>query len=387
MLHVKRITAAVTSHGLAAVLAVLMLTGTAATAGAASLNDQAGSASDNAVTCRTGINVRVAMAPGQPAASTISGELCSTLAERRNGAAVQLLIPGATYTHDYWDFGVVDGASYSYAREVAAEGIATFAIDPLGTGASSRPASTTITAQADTFVTHQLVQGLRHGKVSGTRYGQVITVGHSLNSLIAWDEAIAYHDVDGVIVTGAAHSLAAAFGQAFGTDLHPAGDDPKFAGSGLDDGYLTTVPGVRGTLFYNKRDADPAVIAADEARKDVVSGTELNTALPVVTSTATQAINVPVLDILGSNDFTTCGLNAQGHSFDCATGAAVAAQEAPFYSAQAHIHACVIPGSGHDISLALNNGLQATDAIAWTDALVTHRAAGHFGAGLAWNCG
>ena len=99
------------------------------------------------------------------------------------------------------------------ARAVAAEGIATFIIDPLGSGASSRPASTKITAQADAFIAHQLVQALREGKIAGIRFGTVIAAGHSLNSLIVWDEAITYHDVDGVIVTGAAHSLAARTGQ------------------------------------------------------------------------------------------------------------------------------------------------------------------------------
>ena len=225
---------------------------------------------------------------------------------------VQLLIPGATYSHDYWDFGVVDGFTYSYAREVAAAGIATFTIDPLGSGASPRTASTKITAQADAFIAHQLVQALRDGTVAGIRFAKVIEVGHSLNSLIVWDEAIAYHDVDGVIVTGAAHSLAAAFAKAVSADLYPAADDPKFARTGLDSGYLTTVPGSRGPLYYHEPDADPAVIALDEARKDVVSGTELNTALPVVTDTATRAIGVPVLDILGSDDFTTCGLEHAG---------------------------------------------------------------------------
>ena len=112
-------------------------------------------------------------------------------------------------------------------------------------------------------------------------------------------------------------------------------------------------------------------------------GTELNTALPVVTNTATRAIDVPVLNLLGGDDFTTCGLSTQGHVFDCSTGAAVAAQEAPFYSPRAQIHACVIPGSGHDISLALNGGFQAGDAIAWSDKYVTHHRAGR----LPLDCG
>lgn len=369
---------------LSTALAVAGTFGIAAAAGASAIGPAQGG-SHHAVTCRSGIRIPVALASGQPAGDTISGELCSTRGELRPGSTVQLLIPGATYAHDYWDFGTVNGVGYSYARAVAAEGIATLAIDPLGSGASSRPASTQITARTDTYVDHQVVQALRDGGIAGIRFGQVITVGHSLNSLIVWDEAIAYHDVDGIIVTGAAHSLAAAFASSGG--FYPAIKDPKFAGSGLDPGYLTTVPGSRGKLFYNPRDADPAVIALDDARKDVFSGTELTTALPVVTSTATRAIDVPVLDILGGDDFTTCGLSTTGGTFDCSSGAAVAAQEAPFYAPQAQFHACAIPGSGHDISLALNHGVEARDAIAWSDSFVTHHGPDRGGQPLPPDCG
>jgi hypothetical protein len=65
-----------------------------------------------------------------------------------------------------------------------------------------------------------------------------------------------------------------------------------------------------------------------------------------------------------------------GKGFDCSSGAAVAAQDAPFYSPQAYIHACVVPGSGHDISLALNHGRQVTDAVAWSSAYVGQLSSG-----------
>src|SRR5690348_7840537 len=108
--------------------------------------------------------------------------------------------------------------------------------------------------------------------------------------------------------------------------LYPAVNDPKFAKSGLDSGYLTTVPGTRAALYYNSPDADPAVIAKDEERKDVVSASELNinAILPLVTGNATLAIHVPVLTILGESDLPTCGPNTQGGNFDCSTGAVVA---------------------------------------------------------------
>ena len=94
-----------------------------------------------------------------------------------------------------------------------------------------------------------------------------------------------------------------------------------------------------------------------EERKDVVSATLPSTGVAIVTTTATQAIHVPVLSILGEDDVPTCGPNIQGGNFDCSTGAVVALQEVLFYSPQARIHACVIPFSGHDVSLAINHRL------------------------------
>jgi hypothetical protein len=361
---IKRALARLPRRGALALAAAGTLLGAAGASQAAASATHLAWHSGHKVVCQHDIRIPVALAPGKPAGQTVSGELCSAEAERHKGTTVQLLIPGATYTHHYWDFGKVDGIRYSYARSVAAGGFATFAIDTLGTGDSSHPVSTALTAQASAFVAHQLVQALRHGRVDGIRFGKVIEVGHSLNSLIVWDEAIAYHDVAGVIVTGAAHSLAAAFAKS--NAFYPAKDDPKFAGSGLDSGYLTTVPGSRAKLFYHAPDADPRVIKVDEQRKDIVSATELNTALGVLATKATRAITVPVLDLLGSHDFTTCGLSTTGTTFDCSSGAAVAAQEAPFYSPQAQLHACIVPGSGHDISLARNHRRQVADVLAWS---------------------
>ena len=346
-----------------------------------------GHARDASVTCRQDLRLPVALAPGQPAAYSVTGELCSTPAERHDGRSVQLLIPGATYDHRYWDFGTIDGRRYSYARDVSALGYPTFALDMFGTGDSSTPPSNQVTIDATAFVAHQAVQALRDGRVAGIRFGKVIEVGHSLNSIAIWQEAITYQDVNGVILTGVAHSIAARFAQLAGTDFYPASMDPEFAGRGLDSGWLTTVPGVRGTLFYSPGDADAAVIAADEAGKGLVSATELNTGVPLVPTNGTLAIRAPVLDILGSDDLTTCGPNPQGHVFDCSSGAAVAAQETPFYSPEAHIHGCVIPGSGHDVSLALNNWLQVDDAVRWSNAYVGIGRGQRDHDGLPRNCG
>jgi len=222
--------------------------------------------------------------------------------------------------------------------------------------------------QAAARVAHQIVQCLRNGGIGGVQFGKVIPVGHSLGSVVVWQEAITYGDVDGLIVTGAAHSLTTRFLNA--NPFYPASNDPAFSGMGLDAGYLTTTPGIRASLFYNDPQSDPVGILSNEALKDVVPAIALTTGLPFVTSTATLAINVPVLTILGSADLLTCGANTQGAVFDCSSAAVVVAQEAPFYSRQTAVGACVIPDSGHNISLSQNRHLQVEDAVAWSNAFV-----------------
>jgi pimeloyl-ACP methyl ester carboxylesterase len=323
------------------------------------------------VVCRYFTGIPVALAPEGDANYTVGGELCATPDELLDGTTIQLLIPGATYNHSYWNFGRVGGMRYSYSRDVVTRGFPTFALDELGEGDTSRPPSEQMTMDAAAFVAHQIVQALRSGSINGVQFGKVILVGHSLGSVVVWDEAINYGDVDGVIVTGAAHFLTAAF-----LDLmlfYPAVNDPKFSDSGLDNGWLTTVPDIRAEAFYSASDSDPAVIALDEERKDIVPGPKLMTGLPIVLSDATLAIQVPVLTIVGSNDLTTCGANPEGEMFDCSSGSAIATQEAPFYSPEAQIHACAIPDSGHSLSLALNNQLQARYSAVWSHAFVGQR--------------
>jgi hypothetical protein len=81
---------------------------------------------DDGVTCNH-YTVPVELASGLTPLK-IEGELCSTNMERRSGKTVQLVIHGAATNHAYWDFGTVDGVRYSYARDVAERGIATFAM-------------------------------------------------------------------------------------------------------------------------------------------------------------------------------------------------------------------------------------------------------------------
>jgi pimeloyl-ACP methyl ester carboxylesterase len=152
-------------------------------------------AGDDAVVSRR-FTIPAALAPGQPASYSVSGGLFATQNELVAGTTVQVLVAGATYTLDYWDFGTVDGRRYSYARAVAAHGFPTFAFDEIGSGNSSHPPSDQVTIQSAAFVAHQILQALRNGSVAGIQFGKVIIVGHSLSCLVVWVEAIKFGDVD-----------------------------------------------------------------------------------------------------------------------------------------------------------------------------------------------
>ena len=212
----------------------------------------------------TPATLNVALTPGGPQSFTIVGELC--LPAHGSATAVHLVVHGATYDHTYWN-GPFQPAIYSYEKALTTAGYAVFNYDRIGDGQSSHPVSTDISIPTDAFVAHQVVQALRGGQIGGTAFQRVVLVGHSGGSIISWQEAGQFHDVDGVILTAIAHSFNGAGLQLIFADLYPAVNDPLFANSGLDTGYLTTTPGSRDALFYNNATADPAVVAQDEATK------------------------------------------------------------------------------------------------------------------------
>lgn len=366
---------------------VLSLSAVAASA-ALSLG-AAGSAAAAAapVSCSLVKGIPVTLSAGSATSYSISGELCATAAERRDGTTVQLLIHGATYDHTYWDFGEVDGVGYSYARDLAADGYPTFAIDEVGT-TDARPSvpSADVTLDSVAYVAHEAIQDLKAGKIAGVKFGKVIEVGHSQGSYTTWVEAATYHDVAGVIITGAAHSLSTAAIGVLGSDFTAANTDPQFAGLGLDSGYETTVPGERGSMFYNPADSDPNVISRDEATKNVVSSTLVGDDLSYDIPSIIGRITAPVLVVLGGDDDLFCGSLSDGTTLDCSSGNSIASEEAPYY-ADTKIRACKVPGSGHDINLARNHILEEVDARAWSNEYVGQNGAPAPGTGpLPFEC-
>lgn len=253
----------------------------------------------DAVTCRdvvTPISVPGA-APG-----SIYGRYCHTAAA--NGNPLQILVPGVTYTHLYWDLPGFDGR-YSYTGFMNRHGYDTLAIDRLGIGRSTRPTlAMHVDAYSNADALHQVVDSVRTNGLAGRHYERIVLTGHSYGTLTSDLTAATYGGVDGIIGTGWLQQPTVLGLIGVMSSFHPAAMDPKFTGTVVDPGYVTTRPGVRG-FFYEAGETDPAVIVADEENKDTASSAEMTYMVPANTGMTTR-IGVPTLRIIGERDRVVC---------------------------------------------------------------------------------
>jgi pimeloyl-ACP methyl ester carboxylesterase len=303
--------------------------------------------------CR-GVELPVALSPGTQPNLTVSGTLCAA----KDGRDVEVLTHGFTYGRSYWDFGY-QPETYSYVRRANEQGRATFNYDRIGVGGSSHPPAADVTIESNAYVLHQIVQALRAGAM-GFQAGNVITVGHSLGSLISMAEAGACNDVDGVVLSGISHSFVTAGVALLVPDLVPTQLDPVLAPRGLPLGYLTTRVGSREARFYYSPTADPQVVALDEATKESGTAGEVSTlptALPF-----SETIHAPVRVINGDRDQLICGLIL------CSSPLSPFRTEHTFYPSAASYSEVLLPATGHDIALQTTAPAFAAAVDAWIDA-------------------
>lgn len=308
-----------------------------------SLNSSASATSSPGGLCRP-FTQAVSLSPGKPANQQVRGTFCTPAKWASDKPhTVDVLSSGATYSRLYWDWAQ-DPTLYSYAAKTVQAGRATLVFDRLGTGASSHPTGTKLSMTSDAFVLHQIIARARQQGMA-----KVNSIGHSLGSMIAIKEAATFHDVDHLVLTGILHFQSDEGPVGF-PGFYPAEQDPVFAGLGLDSSYLTTVPGVRGQLFYNQQFADPAVIAFDETHKDLVTTTEFETGIQEAGTPAplniSANVTAPVLVVIGQQDTFFCG-----GAVDCSDAAQVAAHEASYFPRAASLTAVTVANTGHDLTL------------------------------------
>ena len=303
----------------------------------------------DAVTCRdvsTPISVPGA-APG-----SIYGRYCRTAVE--NGNPLQILVPGSTYSHVYWDLPGVD-ARYSYTRFMNQHGYDTLAIDRLGIGRSTRPVlAAFVDAHSNADALHQVVDSVRARGVAGRRYGRIVLTGHSYGTFTSDLTAATHGGVDGIIGTGWMQGPTPQGNMAVFSVFHPASMDPKFEDTVIDPGYATTQPGKRG-FFYEASKADPAVVAADEDTKDTLSSAEINWMVHANTGMTTR-IGVPTLRVLGERDPVMCNP-------DPCTQQWMEETAPPLFPAGVEVYSQ--PGAGHNIALERGNTGGFEAALSW----------------------
>jgi pimeloyl-ACP methyl ester carboxylesterase len=317
-------------------IAALLLGVGFTSAPASSAADSSPAAAD---ACRT-VTLPVALVPGDTPAYSIWGQLCGAAP----GRDVEVLTSGITYSYTYWDWPYQPG-TYSYVRAANLQGHATFNYDRIGIGNSSHPAAASITIPAEAFVLHQIITALRAGRF-GQSFGTVITVGHSLGSLMTMEEAGQYQDVNGVVLSGISHSFVTVGVALLLPDFVPTQLDPVLAPDNLPLGYVTTRAGTREEHFYYAPTAVPQVVALDEATKQAGTATELATiavALPF-----SLQITAPVLVINGDEDQLVCG------TLPCSSPLSQFNTEPLFYPRAASYQEKLIPEAGHDLNLQTN---------------------------------
>jgi hypothetical protein len=239
-------------------------------------------------------HISVALTPASRHGLTVTGQLCA--ANGFDTGRAELDLPDAGYDHRLFAW---PDSRYDWARAV--DGRATLAVDPLGTGTSSKPDGRTLTVTAQAWVAHQLVSYLRTG-IFGPSYQQIIEVGSGTGAQIATYEAGRWHDVAALIVLDAGHTRSLPT-----TTLTPATTDPR-----ADDqlwahhGYLTLPVQARcATGFY-----PPATPSAICAQNEALEGhtlipTGLAAPLPV-TSAGAATVTAPVLIVVDARDPSTC---------------------------------------------------------------------------------
>ena len=163
-------------------------------------------------------------------------------------------------------------------------------------------------------------------------------------------------------MVGVGHSVGAV--TALGTAFYPATSDPAFSSSGLDSGYLTTLPNTRGSLFYRSGGVDPAMIAVDESTKQTATTTERTSIGAARNPAVTLAITVPVLITVGRYDYLYCD---EAPGLTCASNDAVRAREAPNFGPRACLSAYTVVDAGHSTGFHIKARDSYNFAHSWLD--------------------
>ena len=294
--------------------------------------------------------VPVALAEGKPTEHFIWGRLCGSSSAAAH--AVQLLVHGYSLSHAYWDFPY-QPERYSYTRFMADAGYATFNIDRLGTGNSSKPFGWEVNLDSHLSTLHQVIAALRAGAVGGVPFERVVLVGHSYGAAISETLAGTYsRDVDVLVVTSWLHHISPSWLTKFRLQQVPAQTEERFRDR--PGAYVTFAPGTSPPFLYSPEQSDPAIVPISETLRETATEGDWSTGarLPgfALDPQVTGQIRVPILFVMGQEDVIFCG----GDVPSCPDAQAVLDRERPFFAADGVFDAHVQEAAGHNITQQLN---------------------------------
>jgi len=272
---------------------------------------------------------------------------------------VLLALHGLSYGAWAWDFTDVGGGSYSVANALAARGYGLLAIDELGyntsagAGAPDHPNGYTLTVESYANMTGQILKQLHAGTYTAAHpnaFSHVGLIGHSAGSEIVEETAALYPKMVNVLIpTGYTHvpyvSNAWLLREWF------PGDNVRAAQSDYE--YFETNPQIRAMDMYNLNNADPAVVAADNARAALTPSGEIWSIGIQPSHLLMATIKVPVLLVLGDKDALFPGAHA--------------AQELALFASAKDRTAIRLPRDGHVFFLQLDAAAARNAIAGWLD--------------------
>ncbi|WP_437837817.1 alpha/beta hydrolase [Sorangium sp. So ce1153] len=239
---------------------------------------------------------------------------------------LQVLVHGLTYTHEYWDIPSVGGRKYSYAEHMAREGYAVLALDMLGAGESSRPDGDFLDLAETAESVHQVLTEMRtSGGVYKTPFRRIALVGHSNGAIISTFVQSTYNDADVLVNTG------------FAFTPHPIPVSNEAISAMLQSPYISIPTEIRTDIFYDAANADPAVIAFDNAN---------------IADTYTRGQFLSLLAVSGNPllagiDGVTSPVLIQFGESDELQPASYVDSDAALYTSAERVTKAIVPHSGH----------------------------------------
>jgi pimeloyl-ACP methyl ester carboxylesterase len=255
-------------------------------------------------------------------------------AEGDRRKVLQVLAHGNTYDHRYWDAPLINGHDYSYARFMARRGFDVLALDLPGVGASDKPESGAFTVEAVGQALSSVIDSFRRpDALPGRRFDQIISVGHSLGSMVGVFAEARWPAADLLVVTG--------------TGYYPLRPKNKWA-PGEREALLVNpyslVPSQSRLKYYHQPQSDPDVIAYDNQM--------LRTKMPSrLWDDTIYLSNTP--EAAGVYD-VRCPVYIQLGEFDPTLPAKYSEQERACYKSSTEAIVDPLPDIGHCFNLHLN---------------------------------